>query len=125
MLALATALVLAASGPALITGDDAQLRCAGIFAIIASEQGRNAPGAGDLRRMEPEGREAFVRVMAARMDRDGLDQAGAAALVRQTLDGLQAEAAAQADPAAFVRTELDQCLPLLESVAGTPDPDQE
>lgn len=118
--ALSALLLVAGAAPQGITGDDAQLRCAATFAIIASEQARAVPSALAYPAMDQLGREFFVRVMAARMDSAGLDRAGVQTLARNAVEQAQGAAAAEPDPAAFVRTEMDRCLPMLENllVAG-------
>lgn len=120
-IATLSALLLAAgASPQGITGDDAQLRCAATFAIVASEQARGVPSALAYPAMDPLGREFFVRVMAARMDNAGLDRAGVQVLAQDAVEQVQGATAAAPDPAAFVRAEMDRCLPMLENllVAG-------
>lgn len=82
-------------------------RCAALFSLVAADQVRRKPGAGEWPPLGQRGREFFVRIAARAMDEGQLDRAGIQALMR-------AEAASLQDTA-VVRSLRAPCLAMLDA----------
>lgn len=110
--------LLAASSPdpvRLNLGQETALRCSAAFALIAYDQKRGAPGAGDWPVLGQRGSEYFVQTTAALMDQTGATREQVQTMFKARVDALQSESISAPDPKAAVRRVLMPCLTLLDA----------
>jgi hypothetical protein len=92
-----------------------QLRCSAVFAVVANEQQRGVASAQAYPPLGERGREYFARTGARLMDDLKLTREQAAESLRSEVEALQKDAAASADPAAYVDSLMQPCLSALEA----------
>lgn len=109
----------AATGPAAAPGPDLdlQVRCAALFALVAGEQARKAPGADRFPPLGERGKAFFVATGVRLIDQRGLPREAVEPLFRKEIAAIQAELSAAPDPAAQVDAQMALCLPLLPAIA--------
>lgn len=91
-------------------GLDSQARCAALFAIVANEQRRNAPGSDRFPPMADEGREFFVQTGIRLKAERKLDEAGIKAFFQELVSSIQKEYAAAPDAGTKLDKEMAICL---------------
>lgn len=101
--------------PKLNLAQEAALRCSAVFGLIAYDQQRAAPGAGDYPPLVVRGREFFVRTTARLMDETGASREAVQALLKQRVDELQMGSMKSKDPKGFVGRMVTSCRPLLDA----------
>ncbi len=97
-------------------GLEAQARCAGLFAIIANEQRRHAPGADRFPAMADEGREFFVQTGLRLKTERLLDEPGVKAYFTDLVGKIQQEYAAAPDAGPKLDAEMKACLAMKAQV---------
>jgi hypothetical protein len=118
------ALLLALPAPALADAAkpdlDLQVRCAALFALVAGEQARKAPGSDRFPAMGERGKAFFVDTGVRLIDERGLPREAIEPMFRKEIGAIQAEFAAAPDPAARADAQMALCLPLLPPVLPPP-----
>lgn len=97
-------------------GLDAQARCAGLFAIVANEQRRGAPGSDRFPPMADEGREFFVQTGLRLKAERNLDETGIKAFFGVLVKDIQKEYDAAPDAGTKLGTEMKTCLDMKKIV---------
>ena len=116
----ATAPSTAASPDRLSAQHHVALRCGALFAITAGEQARGLPQARRWPVMAQRGREYFVRTAARIMDDTGATREEIRVAASREAQAVQRQVSAAADPAQAFATQMNACLPLLDTVVPAP-----
>lgn len=116
LVALPAPALAGAPGPDL----DLQVRCAALFALVAGEQARKAPGADRFPPLGERGKAFFVATGVRLIDERGLPRDAIEPLFREEVGAIQAEFVAAPDPAAHADAQIALCLPLLPPVLPPP-----
>jgi hypothetical protein len=97
-------------------GLDSQARCAALFAIVANEQRRDAPGASRFPTMADAGREFFVQTgMRLKAERN-FDETGVTAFFKELVGKIQKEYAEAPDAGTKLDAEMKACLEMKQVV---------
>jgi hypothetical protein len=112
---VALALPVAAFADEPVADLDTAVQCAVLFGIVAGEQQRGTPQAGEYPPLAERGREFFVQTGARLIDERALSREQAGARIRSELDRLSGALTASPDRAATTRGLMGPCLVLLDS----------
>lgn len=99
---------------------DLQVRCAALFALVAGDQARKAPGADRFPPLGERGKAFFVATGVRLIDERGLAREALEPLFRKEIAELQADLVATPDPAAGMDAQMALCLPLLPPALPAP-----
>lgn len=100
--------------PPLDTEQSAQLTCAAVFAIVASEQARGSATASQWPQLKVRGREYFVRFGARTMDATHASRDQVRALLESEVARLQVLAQERGNPDAVLAAQKPGCLERLD-----------
>jgi hypothetical protein len=97
-------------------GLDSQARCAALFAIVANEQRRKAPGSDRFPPMAEEGREFFVQTgMRLKAERN-LEETAVKGYFMELIGSIQKEYAEAPDAGTKLDKEMTVCLAMRSDV---------
>ncbi|HCF24378.1 MAG TPA: hypothetical protein DER67_02355 [Novosphingobium sp.] len=95
---------------------DAQARCAALFAIVANEQRRNAPGSEKFPPMAEQGREFFVQTGLRLMKERALGEDAIKPFFMELVGKIQKEYADSPDAGTRLDQEMGTCMAMKKTV---------
>lgn len=95
---------------------DQQVRCAGLFAIVAGEQVRKVPGSDRFPPLAERGKEFFVGTGMRLIRERQMTEAELGPYFRAQIAVIQEDYAKAADPRARTDAEMQSCLTMLDRV---------
>jgi hypothetical protein len=98
---------------------DAQARCAALFAIVANEQRRNAPGSDKFPAMAEQGRDFFVETGLRLMKERKMGDDAIKPYFMELIAKIQKEYAEAPDAGTRLGEEMGGCLEMSKTIAST------
>jgi hypothetical protein len=117
-IALVLPLVARAETAPVLPDLDAQARCAALFAIVANEQRRNAPGSDKYPAMAEQGRDFFVETGLRLMKERKMGDDAIKPYFMELIAKIQTEYAEAPDAGTRLGQEMEGCLEMSKAVAA-------